>query len=76
MKVEVVLTEADIAQEFVEAMEARDLPEKFFYWFPRSAAEWTALIGHVELYGGLWRTWKELAANGADLPATSKGRPR
>ena len=33
MKVEVVLTEADIAQEFVEAMEARDLPEKFFYWF-------------------------------------------
>ena len=38
MKVEVVLTEADIAQEFAEAMEARDLPEKFFFWFPRSAA--------------------------------------
>src|SRR5580704_17966749 len=67
MKVEVVLTEADIAQEFAEAMEARDLPEKFFYWFPRSAAEWAALIGHAELYGGLWRTWKELAANSADL---------
>src|ERR1039457_5054004 len=37
MKVEVVLTEADIAQEFAEAIEARDLPEKFFFWFPRSA---------------------------------------
>ena len=74
MKVEVVLTEADIAQEFVEAIEARDLPEKFFYWFPRSAAEWTALIGHVELYGGLWRTWKELAANGADLARHFKGK--
>ena len=40
MKVEVVLTEADIAQEFAEAIEARDLPEKFFFWFTRSAAEW------------------------------------
>jgi hypothetical protein len=67
MKVEVVLTEADIAQEFAEAMEARDLPEKFFFWFPRSAVEWSALIGHAELYGGLWDTWKELAANHADL---------
>ena len=32
MKVEVVLTEADITQEFAEAVEARDLPEKFFFW--------------------------------------------
>ena len=43
MKVEVVLTEADISQEFAEAIEARDLPEKFFYWFPRSAAEFTIM---------------------------------
>src|ERR1700749_2010401 len=67
MKVEVVLTEADITQEFVEAIEARDLPEKFFYWFPRSAAEWRELIGHAELYGGFGRPWKELAAGGAEL---------
>jgi hypothetical protein len=67
MKVEVVLTEADIAQEFAEAIEARDLPEKFFFWFPRSAAEWAALTGHAELYGGLWETWKELAAQAATL---------
>src|ERR1022692_4890138 len=62
MKVEVVLTEADIAQKFVEAVEARDLPEKFFFWFTRSAAEWAALGEHAELYGGLWETWKEIAA--------------
>jgi uncharacterized SAM-dependent methyltransferase len=61
MKVEVVLTEADITQEFAEAMEARDLPEKFFFWYPRSAAEWTELMEHAELYGGLWESWKELA---------------
>ena len=63
MKVEVVLTEADIAQEFVEAMEARDLPEKFFFWFPRSAAEWVALIRDAELYGGLQETWQQLASD-------------
>ncbi len=67
MKVEVVLTEADIAQEFVEAIEARDLPEKFFFWFPRSAAEWAALTSDPEWYGGLTETWKEIAAGAADL---------
>ena len=34
MKIEVVLTEAEIIQELTEAVEARDLPEKFFYWGP------------------------------------------
>lgn len=62
MKVEVVLTEADIAQEFAEAIEARDLPEKFFFWFPRSAVAWIALVERAELYGGVWDTWKEIAA--------------
>jgi hypothetical protein len=57
MRVEVVLTETDIAQEFAEAMEARDLPEKFFYWFPRSVAEWEVLVANPELYGGLAATW-------------------
>jgi hypothetical protein len=69
MKVEVVLTEADITQEFVEAMQARDLPEKFFYWFPRSAAEWSALAKEPLLYAGLSETWKEL---GAEAPALAR----
>src|SRR6185369_624909 len=62
MKVEVVLTEADIAQEFAEAIEARDLPEKFFFWSPRSAIEWAALAEDPDLYGGLGETWREIAA--------------
>lgn len=69
MKVEVVLSETDIAQEFVEAIEARDLPEKFFYWFPRSATEWSALAKDPEFYGDLWDTWKEIAA---EAPALAK----
>src|SRR3979409_1008406 len=67
MKVEVVLTEADIAQEFAEAIEARDLPEKFFYWFPRSAAEWSKVVEDTGLYGGLWETWKNIAETAPEL---------
>ena len=67
MKVEVVLTEADIAQEFAEAIEARDLPEKFFFWFPRSAAEWSKLVANTELYGGLWETWNEIAVTAPEI---------
>lgn len=67
MKVEVVLTEADIAQEFAEAMEARDLPEKFFFWSPRSALGWTELTAEPDLYGGLSETWKAIAAGAGAL---------
>ncbi len=67
MKVEVVLSEADIAQEFAEAMEARDLPEKFFYWSPRSALAWRALSEETTLYGGLTETWKTIAAEAGPL---------
>ncbi len=74
MRVEVVLTEADIAQEFAEAMEARDLPEKFFFWFPRSAAEWCALSRDADLYGGLGETWRQIAADAASLAVHYRGR--
>jgi hypothetical protein len=60
MKVEVVLTETDIATELAEAIEARDLPEKFFYWFPRSAEAWVELVRGTS-YSGLRDTWRELA---------------
>ncbi len=42
MKIEVVLTEAEIVQELAEAVEARDLPEKFFYWSPLAVRAWLA----------------------------------
>jgi len=74
MKVEVVLTESDIAQEFAEAIEARDLPEKFFYWFPRSAAEWAALAANPQLYGGLAQTWRALASDAPALARSFDGR--
>ncbi len=56
MNIEVLLTESEIAQEFVESIEARDLPEKFFYWFPLSVRSWRDLSGS-ETYRVLERTW-------------------
>src|SRR5215813_10704864 len=74
MRVEVVLTEADIAHEFIEAIEARDLPEKFFYWFPRSAAEWSKLGEDSELYGGLWGSWKAICEAAPEIARQFGGR--
>jgi uncharacterized SAM-dependent methyltransferase len=61
MKIEVVLTEAEIVQELCEAVEARDLPEKFFYWSPLSVRTWLALAADPA-FDGLRCCWKALAA--------------
>lgn len=61
MKIEVVLTEAEIVQELAEAVEARDLPEKLFYWSPLAVRAWLARAGDPA-FAGLRRTWQQLAA--------------
>jgi uncharacterized SAM-dependent methyltransferase len=60
MKIEVVLTEAEIIQELAEAVEARDLPEKFFYWSPQAMRAWLARTADPA-FASLRRCWKELA---------------
>lgn len=65
MNIEVLLTEAEIAQEFVEAIEARDLPEKFFYWTPHSVKRWKELSVRSE--DSLKETWESLSAKAANL---------
>lgn len=65
MKTEVLLTEAEIAEEFSESIEARDLPEKFFYWTPLSVNAWKALSAASE--STLRDTWAGLASRAADL---------
>ncbi len=34
IQIEILLSEDQIAEEFMNALERRDLPEKFLYWFP------------------------------------------
>ena len=72
MNIEVLLTEAEIADEFVEALEARDLPEKFFYWTPLSVRTWNEFSG--EAHESLRDTWNALAARAKDLVRNFGGR--
>ena len=59
MRIEVVLTEAEIVQELSEAVEARDLPEKFFYWGPLAVRTWLAVAGDP-MYDAVRRPWQQL----------------
>jgi uncharacterized SAM-dependent methyltransferase len=65
MNIEVLLTETEIADELAESFEARDLPEKFFYWTPLSIHAWKALSARSE--EALRETWEGLGAKAADL---------
>src|SRR6202012_2013025 len=65
MNIEVLLTEAEIADEFAEAMEARDLPEKFFYWSPASVRAWKDLSASGN--ERLQQTWDALGLKAGDL---------
>jgi hypothetical protein len=64
MNIEVFLTEAEIAQEFAESIEARDLPEKFFYWFPRSVRAWLDLSQN-SVTASLRQCWEGLSGANA-----------
>lgn len=66
MNIEVLLTEAEIAQEFAESIDARDLPEKFFYWSPLSVRAWRELAA-AEAYEPLQRLWDGLAGRIAGM---------
>jgi uncharacterized SAM-dependent methyltransferase len=43
IRIETLLTEQMLADEFLAALRARRLDEKFFYWFPLSVRAWLAL---------------------------------
>src|SRR5919109_3741400 len=41
--IQALLTENELADQFVSSFKARRLAEKFFYWFPLSVRAWIAL---------------------------------
>jgi hypothetical protein len=70
MNIEVFLTEAEIAQEFGESLEARDLPEKFFYWFPRSVRAWLE-ISQNSAATGFRQCWENVSDRAQNLAAAA-----
>ncbi len=65
MNIEVLLTESEIAGEFAESIEARDLPEKFFYWSAQSVSAWQRMAKRAD--DSLFATWESLATKAPDL---------
>ena len=43
-----LVTERQLADEFVASLRARRLAEKFFYWFPLSVRAWLELCSDSE----------------------------
>jgi uncharacterized SAM-dependent methyltransferase len=43
LNINVLLSEDQLAQEFLAALDGHNLPEKFFYWFPTSVRAWLNL---------------------------------
>jgi hypothetical protein len=65
MNIEVLLTESEIAAEMAESIEARDLPEKFFYLSAQSVSAWQRMAMRAD--DSLRATWESLAAKAPDL---------
>src|SRR5213078_2443956 len=61
-----LLTENDLADEFVASFRARRLAEKFFYWFPLSVRAWLALCSDGA-YRNFVRSRSLIAHSRADL---------
>lgn len=62
----VLLTEDRLAQDFLSALERRELPEKYFYWFPTSVRAWLNLCGDGA-YRNYVRSHALLDAHAADV---------
>ena len=64
--VQALLTENELAEEFVASFQARRLGEKFFYWFPLSVRAWLALCSDGA-YRNFVRSQSLIAQSGDDL---------
>lgn len=66
IQIDVLLSEDQIAQEFIAAMARHELPEKFFYWFPLSIRAWLNLCNDGA-YRNFIRSLSVLQTHASDL---------
>jgi uncharacterized SAM-dependent methyltransferase len=66
ISIHALLTENDLADQFVRAFRARRLTEKFFYWFPLSVRAWLALCSDGA-YRNFVRSRSLIARSGGEL---------
>ncbi len=73
IQVEVLLTENELAEEFLAALRQRYLPEKFFYWFPLSVKAWLELCQATESYKNFSRSHQLLSKHAEDIARRCAG---
>lgn len=67
LPIDVLLTENELAEDFLAALEQRYLAEKFFYWFPLSVKAWLDLCQGQQPYKTYERSYELVARNAADV---------
>jgi uncharacterized SAM-dependent methyltransferase len=67
LEVEVLLTENELAEQFLAALRARYLPEKFFYWFPLSVRAWLNLCQSAAPYKNFSRSYGLISKYAAEI---------
>ncbi|MEW6730102.1 MAG: L-histidine N(alpha)-methyltransferase [Acidobacteriota bacterium] len=72
LNIKVCLSENQLAEEFYAALTTRNLPEKFFYWFPLSVRAWLNLCGEGP-YKNFSRSQRLLVDSAADISARLTG---
>ncbi len=72
--IQVLLTEAALADGFLESLRTRRLDEKFFYWFPLSVRAWLALCSDGA-YRNFVRSRSLIARSAPDLARYTPAGP-
>ena len=62
----ILLTEQQMVKSFLAELENRNLPERFFYWFPPSIEAWLDLCSNGA-YKNYIRSYELIATHAADL---------
>ena len=71
-QIEVLLTENELAEQFLAALEQRHLPEKFFYWFPLSVKAWLDLCQGEQPYKNFSRSYQLVSRHAQAIARQSR----
>ena len=67
LEIEVLLTENELAEQFLAALRNRYLPEKFFYWFPLSVRAWLNLCKSAGPYRNFSRSYELIRKHAVEI---------
>jgi L-histidine Nalpha-methyltransferase len=73
LELDILLTEAKMAEGFREALARRYLPEKFFYWFPLSVKAWLDLCQDSRPYRNYSRSYELVSKYAVDIAQELEG---